>query len=91
MLGLPDGADLIVIASNFGRPHHPSWYHNLRANPRATIEVGGVRREVVAHELEGSDRERGYQRGEEVFPGLTHYPRRARPRPIPVLRLTPRP
>jgi deazaflavin-dependent oxidoreductase (nitroreductase family) len=41
VLGLRDGDDAILIASNFGRPRHPSWYYNLRADPRATIVVGG--------------------------------------------------
>ena len=89
VLGLADGEDTIVIASNFGRPRNPAWYHNLRANPHGTIVVGGVRREVVASELSGSDRERGYRRGEEIFPGFTHYPHWAKHRQIPVLRLEP--
>ena len=25
VLALPDGQDVILIASNFGRPRHPSW------------------------------------------------------------------
>ena len=91
VLGLPEGQGMIIIASNFGRPRHPAWYHNLRANPRATIVVGGVRREVVAHELHGAERERGYERGEEIFPGFTHYRRWASHRLIPVFRLTPPP
>jgi deazaflavin-dependent oxidoreductase (nitroreductase family) len=89
ILGLPDGEGTIVIASNFGREHNPAWYHNLHANPCATIEVNGVRRDVVARELQGPDRERGYRRGEEVFPGFTHYRRWASHREIPVLRLEP--
>jgi deazaflavin-dependent oxidoreductase (nitroreductase family) len=89
VLGLPDGDDTILIASNFGRPHNPAWYHNLRANPQATILRGSISREVVAHELSGSERERGYRRGEEVFPGFTHYRRWAANRQIPVLRLRP--
>jgi len=91
VLGLPDGRDVIVIASNFGRRANPAWYYNLRANPRATIVVDGVRREVVGRELAGSERARGYRRGEEVFPGFTHYPCWAEPRQIPVLRLEPLP
>ena len=91
VLGLPDGEDTIVIASNFGRSRSPSWYYNLRANPHATIVVGGVRREVVARELSGSDRERGYRRGEEIFPGFTRYRGWAKHRQIPVLRLEPLP
>jgi deazaflavin-dependent oxidoreductase (nitroreductase family) len=89
VLAFADGDDTIVIASNFGRPRNPSWYHNLHAQPHATIVVDGVRREVVARALDGSDRERGYGRGEEIFPGFTHYRRWARHRQIPVLRLDP--
>ena len=91
VLGLPEGEDMIVIASNFGRPHNPAWYYNLRANPNATIIAEGVRREVVARELSGSERERDYQRGEEIFPGFTHYRCWAKDRQIPVLRLEPLP
>jgi deazaflavin-dependent oxidoreductase (nitroreductase family) len=29
-----------VLASNYGAPRHPAWYHNLLANPAATAEVG---------------------------------------------------
>jgi deazaflavin-dependent oxidoreductase (nitroreductase family) len=87
VLALPDGDDLILIASNFGRARHPSWYHNLRADPHATIVTGGVSRELVAHELSGADRERCYARAEEIFPPFTRYPRWAGEREIPVLRL----
>jgi deazaflavin-dependent oxidoreductase (nitroreductase family) len=89
VLGLPDGANLVVIASNFGRLHNPAWYYNLRANPNATIFFDGARREVVARELSGADRERGYRHGEEMFPAFTHYRRWAKNRQIPVLRLEP--
>ena len=87
MLGLADGPETIVIASNYGRPHHPSWYHNLRADPHATIEVDGVRQDVVARELHGAERDRDYRRAEELFPGFTCYGRWASDRTIPVLRL----
>jgi deazaflavin-dependent oxidoreductase (nitroreductase family) len=90
VLGLPDGEGTILIASNFGRPRNPAWYLNLRANPHATIVVAGVSREVVARELSGAERDRGYRRGEEIFPGFTRYRRWAPDREIPVLRLEPR-
>ncbi|MET0758565.1 MAG: nitroreductase/quinone reductase family protein [Mycobacterium sp.] len=90
VLGLPDGDRVVVVASNYGRPHHPNWYYNLLANPRASIEIGGVARRVVAHELDGAERERCYQRGVDVYPGFTLYQRRVRRR-IPVLALDPVP
>jgi deazaflavin-dependent oxidoreductase (nitroreductase family) len=89
VLGLPDGDDMILIASNFGRPHNPSWYYNLRANPRATVVYEGASREMEAHELSGAERDRCYGRGEEIYPGFTYYRAWAAPREIPVLRLEP--
>ena len=88
VLGLPDGDRVIVVASNYGRQHHPNWYHNLIANPRASIEIRGVSRDVIAHELDGAERERYYQRGIDLYPGFTLYQRRAHRR-IPVLALEP--
>ncbi len=28
-----DGADVILVASNFGGTKHPQWYYNLKAHP----------------------------------------------------------
>ena len=89
VLALRDGETLVVIASNFGQPHHPGWYHNLRAHPRAAITVDGVTREFEARELAGAERERCFQLGIEVNPGWVQYRRRVAHRRIPVLRLTP--
>jgi deazaflavin-dependent oxidoreductase (nitroreductase family) len=89
VLGLPDGEEMILIASNFGRRRNPAWYYNLRANPRATIVFDGTTREMTARELSGAARERDYRRGEEIYPGFKYYPRWAANREIPVLRLAP--
>jgi deazaflavin-dependent oxidoreductase (nitroreductase family) len=35
-----DGRRFVVFASKAGAPTNPDWYHNLKANPDATIEVG---------------------------------------------------
>ena len=35
-----DNGRLVVIASKGGAPTHPDWFHNLRANPEVTVEVG---------------------------------------------------
>ena len=40
VLGVPDGEDLVVIASNWGQRHHPAWYHNLRAQAPADPRDG---------------------------------------------------
>jgi deazaflavin-dependent oxidoreductase (nitroreductase family) len=89
LVALPDGDRLVVIASNYGQYRNPAWYHNLRANPGATVSFEGVTRDVVARELEGEERDRHYERGIEIYPGWTEYRKRAAHRRIPVLELTP--
>jgi deazaflavin-dependent oxidoreductase (nitroreductase family) len=89
VLGFPYGGRLIVIASNYGRPHNPAWYHNLRAHPRASVTVDGVTREVEAREIAGEERDRCYQRGVEIYPAWEQYERWASNRRIPVVRLDP--
>jgi deazaflavin-dependent oxidoreductase (nitroreductase family) len=89
VLGVPDGDNLVVIASNWGQRHHPGWYYNLRAHPTATVAVGGVPRRVKAHEAIGEERERLWQRGLEVYPRYGTYKRRAAHRRIPVMVLAP--
>src|SRR5947209_20244971 len=37
LLYFADGDDLVVVASATGRPKHPGWYHNLRANPSVKV------------------------------------------------------
>jgi deazaflavin-dependent oxidoreductase (nitroreductase family) len=89
VFALPDGEDMVLIASNFGRARNPSWYYNLRANPRATIVFDGITRDVEARQLSGAERDRAYGMGEAMYPGFRHYPRWAANREIPVLRLEP--
>jgi len=53
----PVGDDrFAVVASNGGSPSHPAWYHNLKANPVITAEVGARTLTVVAEELDDSAR-----------------------------------
>jgi deazaflavin-dependent oxidoreductase (nitroreductase family) len=39
LLYLQDGDTVVVIASWGGRDRNPDWYHNLVADPRATVQV----------------------------------------------------
>src|SRR4051812_48841240 len=48
VLYLQDGDRLVVVASNFGREHHPAWSANLLADPRATVRIRDRERSVVA-------------------------------------------
>src|SRR3970040_1386674 len=55
LMYLADGDRLLVFASKGGAPTHPDWFHNLRANPAATVEVGTDKFVVEAEELTGAE------------------------------------
>jgi deazaflavin-dependent oxidoreductase (nitroreductase family) len=84
-----DGDRLAVFASKGGAPTNPNWYHNLRANPRAKVEVGTDTFDVDARVAEGEERERIWSRQKEVMPGFAEYEQKT-PRQIPVIVLEPR-
>jgi deazaflavin-dependent oxidoreductase (nitroreductase family) len=88
LLALRDGADVVVIASNYGRPRHPSWYHNRKAHPRAWIAIEGLAHEFEAREIAGIERERYFQEAVEMYPGFLKYRRWAAERRIRVVRLS---
>jgi deazaflavin-dependent oxidoreductase (nitroreductase family) len=47
---------IAIWAANGGSPAHPSWYHNLRAHPAITAEVGAQTFTVLAREADGAAR-----------------------------------
>jgi deazaflavin-dependent oxidoreductase (nitroreductase family) len=53
VLYLREGDGLVVIASNWGQAHNPSWYYNLRANPNAEVTLSGSTYDVMAGEVTG--------------------------------------
>ena len=83
-----DGERYVVIASKGGAPDHPGWYHNLKANPGARVEVGAATGtetfEVRAREAEGKERDRIYAERVAVAPGFGEYERQTS-RKIPVM------
>jgi deazaflavin-dependent oxidoreductase (nitroreductase family) len=85
---LGDSGSLAVFASKGGAPTNPDWYHNLKAHPATTVEVGPDTIEVVASEVTGEERERLYRVQVERTPQFGEYQARTE-RVIPVLALTP--
>jgi deazaflavin-dependent oxidoreductase (nitroreductase family) len=61
-----EGADLIVVGSNFGGPRHPSWTTNLRAHPEAVVTIGGQAVPAIAEQLEGPRAMSAYSKLEDV-------------------------
>lgn len=84
-----DGADYVVVASKGGFPQHPGWYHNLRAHPDTTIQVGARRLDVHARVATSQERARLWPMAVKTYGGYAGYQRRAG-REIPLVILEPR-
>ena len=83
-----DGDDYLVVASVGGLPNHPAWYHNLRAEPRVSVQVGGDRFEATARTASDDEKPRLWAIVNEVWPNYDVYQSRTE-RVIPVVVLTP--
>jgi len=88
LLYLPDGDDLVIIASRGGSHQMPAWWLNLQADPETTVQVGSERRTVRAREAEGEERERLWTRAVEMYSDYAAYQTRT-DRRIPVIVLSP--
>lgn len=84
-----DGEDLVIVASKGGNPKHPAWFHNLRANPNTTVQVGSERREVQARVATPEERRRLWPMAVATYAGYSAYQERA-DREIPLVVLEPR-
>jgi deazaflavin-dependent oxidoreductase (nitroreductase family) len=78
------GDDFVVIASKGGAPTNPGWYHNLRAHPLVSVELGADTFQARARVTEGEERERLYDAQAKLMPAFADYQANAT-REIPVV------
>ena len=64
---------MVIVGSKAGSDTNPDWVHNLRANPRARIEVGTDAYDVVARELPPDERDAVYLKIVARAPGFGEY------------------
>lgn len=79
-----DGDRIVIIASKGGAPTNPAWYHNLVANPTATVEIGTETFQARATVAEGAERERLFNQQAAQMPGFAEYQKKTT-RQIPVV------
>ena len=77
-----------AVASLGGAPRHPVWYHNLLADPDVELQDGPVKRDMVAREVSGEEREVWWQRAVAAFPDYAAYQEKT-DRRIPVFVVEP--
>ena len=56
-----DAGRVFVVASKAGAPRDPAWFHNLRADPWVTVELGDKTFQARAVVTTGEERDRLYQ------------------------------
>lgn len=79
-----DGA-YAVFASKGGADSNPDWYHNLKANPEATVEVGTETVDVEARVAVGDEYERIWKKHKSDYPVFAEYEQKTSRDHIPVV------
>ncbi len=84
-----DGGNVILVASKGGFPKNPAWFHNLKANPETTVQIGTEKRPVRARVARDDERDRLWKLMVGVYSGYDGYQKRTE-RQIPLVILEPR-
>lgn len=81
-----DGDRVTIVASKFGYPENPSWYHNLRAHPDVRLNGAPYRAVIVE---DATERQRLWDLADRVLPAFKVYRERAAAsgRTIPIVQL----
>jgi proline iminopeptidase len=79
-----DGDRYLIVASKGGAPEHPGWYRNLQQTPEVELQVLDEVFPARARTAEGEERERLWQKVNEVWPHYAEYAERT-DREIPVV------
>jgi len=84
-----DGDRVAIFASKAGAPTNPDWFHNVRANPETTIEIGSDTKRVRARVADEAERAEIWERQKQAMPQFAGYEESSQGRTIPVLVLEP--
>lgn len=89
LLYIKDDPDVLIVASKGGYESNPAWFHNLKANPDTTIQIGSEVSKVHARVASEEERPRLWKKAVEVYPSYQQYQDRT-DRKIPLVVLEPR-
>lgn len=68
-----DGADFLIVGTNFGTEHHPAWTGNLMKTPAAAIVIGEDTLPVEAELVDDATFARVWPRFTAVYEGYDTY------------------
>src|SRR5688572_710196 len=79
-----DGDDIVLVASKGGNPKNPAWFHNLKANPETTVQVGSEKIPVRARVATEAEHQRLWPKAVNTYRGYDEYQQRT-DRKIPLV------
>ena len=83
---VPDGDDILLVASAMGQAKHPGWRYNLEANPHVEVQMKGRRYQALAQVLSDEDKDVIWDKMRTQIPMIHVYEKRT-DRNIRVFRL----
>lgn len=73
LMRVEENGKYAMVASKGGDPKHPTWYHNVKANPTVTVQDGDRVSTGTAREVEGAEREHWWKLAVEAYPPYAEY------------------
>lgn len=90
LIYIRDGSTYVVVGSNGGKPHHPSWVYNLQSHPQVSMHVHNRHLPATAEVAEVDKRQELWDRLLAIAPFYARFARRTQ-RDIPLIILRPQP
>jgi len=88
LLYLPDGDDVVLVASKGGMSKSPAWYHNMVARPEVLVQIGSATRRMRARRALDAEKAALWPRLVAMYRDYDDYQARTT-RNIPVMLLSP--
>lgn len=89
LIAPPIGDTVALLGTNFGQRNTPAWVFNLEADPHATVEFHGVRRDVVARPATDEERAEIWRVAGSIYGGYVKYQERISGREVRLFVLEP--
>lgn len=88
LIHIPDGEEIILIASQGGMDRNPAWYYNLKANPDIEVIADGTTRKMVARQANDAEKAERWPIALSVYKDFDEYQART-DRDIPLFICSP--
>jgi deazaflavin-dependent oxidoreductase (nitroreductase family) len=88
LIYIPNGEEVILIASQGGMDKHPGWYYNLKADPKVEVIAEGKTRRMIARRADDAEKAERWPVAVAIYKDFDQYQART-DRDIPLFICTP--